>query len=148
MHNLLMKAPGEKLVFRGGKWGSVVPLAIFLLFTLALVVMGAPKEEGMIIGAMVGLSLGMLFVTNVAAYSERIFGLMANQMTANMLSAVSAKPELLRPAQCERPESSAGAAQARWSVRGGRSLIPHHFHRYLNMFFSTRVENDTDGWNV
>ncbi len=79
MHNLLMKAPGEKLVFRGGKWGSVVPLAIFLLFTLALVVMGAPKEEGMIIGAMVGLSLGMLFVTNVAAYSERIFGLMANR---------------------------------------------------------------------
>ena len=33
----------------------------------------------MIIGAMIGLSLGMLFVTNVAAYSERIFSLMANR---------------------------------------------------------------------
>jgi Na+/H+ antiporter NhaC len=33
----------------------------------------------MIIGAMIGLSLGMLFVTDVAKYSERIFSLMANR---------------------------------------------------------------------
>ena len=59
-----------------GKCGS---LAVFLVFTLALVIVGAPKEEGMIIGAMIGLSLGMLFVTNVAVYSERIFSLMANR---------------------------------------------------------------------
>ena len=74
-----MPSSGKRLVFRGGKWGSVVPLAVFLLFTLSLVIAGAPKEEGMIIGAMIGLSLGMLFVTNVAAYSERIFTLMANR---------------------------------------------------------------------
>jgi len=74
-----MTATEERLVFRGGKWGSVIPLAVFLVFTLALVIVGAPKEEGMIIGAMIGLSLGMLFVTNVALYSERIFSLMANR---------------------------------------------------------------------
>ena len=74
-----MTSSGDRLVFRGGKWGSVVPLAVFLLFTLSLVIANAPKEEGMIIGAMIGLSLGMLFVTNVAAYSERIFTLMANR---------------------------------------------------------------------
>ena len=79
MHNQAMTTSGERLVFRGGKWGSVIPLAVFLFFTLALVIAGAPKEEGMIIGAMIGLSLGMLFVTNVAAYSERIFSLMANR---------------------------------------------------------------------
>ena len=79
VHNRAMSSSEEQLIFRGGKWGSVVPLAVFLLFTLSLVIAGAPKEEGMIIGAMIGLSLGMLFVTNVAAYSERIFTLMANR---------------------------------------------------------------------
>ena len=38
---------------------------------------------------------------------DRFFGLMANQMTANMLSAVSAKPELLQPARCAKPEGGA-----------------------------------------
>ncbi len=74
-----MASTDRRLEFRGGKWGSAVPLGVFLAFTLGLVIIGAPKEEGMIIGAMIGLSLGMLFVTDVAAYSERIFGLMANR---------------------------------------------------------------------
>ncbi|SVD45421.1 uncharacterized protein METZ01_LOCUS398275, partial [marine metagenome] len=56
MRNQAMTTSGKRLVFRGGKWGSVVPLAVFLVFTLALVIAGAPKEEGMIIGAMIGLS--------------------------------------------------------------------------------------------
>ena len=41
---------------------------------------------------------------------DRFFGLMANQMTANMLSAVSAKPELLQPGECQKPESDPGGA--------------------------------------
>ena len=81
------------MVFRGGKWGSAVPLTVFLAFTMGLVVAGAPKEEGMIIGAMIGLSAGMLFVTDLAAYSERIFTLMANRTaTGNSTASSSTQP--------------------------------------------------------
>ena len=43
VHNWAMPSSGERLVFRGGKWGSAVPLALFLLFTLSLVIAGAPS---------------------------------------------------------------------------------------------------------
>jgi Na+/H+ antiporter NhaC len=69
----------QKVVFRGGIWASAIPLAVFLAVTIGLVIAGAPKEEGMILGAMLGLSIGMLFVTNMAHYSERVFTLMANR---------------------------------------------------------------------
>ncbi len=59
---------------------SVVPLAVFLGWTMYLVVRGAIVEEGMIIAAMAGIALGMLFARDPAAYSERIFSLMANRI--------------------------------------------------------------------
>lgn len=52
----------------------------FLSVTIWLVINGAPREEGMIIGAMLGISLGMLFVRDVAHYGERVFTLMANRV--------------------------------------------------------------------
>lgn len=67
--------------FRGPVWTCAVPLVIFLAITITLVVRGAPQVEGMILAAMVGISAGMLFSTNVAAYSERIFSLMANRVS-------------------------------------------------------------------
>jgi Na+/H+ antiporter NhaC len=68
-----------RLEFRGGPLMSVIPLAVFLGWTVYLVVRGAVVEEGMIIAAMAGIALGMLFVRDPAAYSERIFSLMANR---------------------------------------------------------------------
>lgn len=65
--------------FRGGPVVSLVPLAVFILATGGLVIAGAPAVNGMIVAAMVGISLGMIFSRNVAAYSERIFTLMANR---------------------------------------------------------------------
>ena len=72
----------NKIEFRGGVWSCTVPLLTFLACTTGLVIAGAPKEEGMILAAMLGLSLGMLFVKNFADYSERIFTLMANRTAA------------------------------------------------------------------
>jgi Na+/H+ antiporter NhaC len=70
----------ERLEFRGGALMSVVPIAVFLIWTVYLVIRGAVVEQGMIIAAMTGIALGMLFVRDPAAYSERVFSLMANRI--------------------------------------------------------------------
>lgn len=72
-------SPAEPLAFRGGPASSALPLAVFILATAWLVVRGAPAVEGMILATMVGLSLGLLVARNPAAYSERVFSLMANR---------------------------------------------------------------------
>lgn len=59
-----------------------MPLATFVAVTVYLVVVGAPAVEGMIIAAMLGISLGMPFATNIAHYGERVFTLMANRIAA------------------------------------------------------------------
>lgn len=77
----LQESPNvSRIEFRGGPIISTLPLLVFVLITLGLVVGGAPRTEGMIIAAMVGISLGMLFARGVAAYNELIFGLMANRI--------------------------------------------------------------------
>jgi Na+/H+ antiporter NhaC len=65
--------------FRGGPWVSFVPLAVFILGTAALVISGAPDVQGMIIAAMVGISIGIFLSKDVPGYSERVFSLMANR---------------------------------------------------------------------
>lgn len=73
--------PTSKLItFRGGPYMSVLPLAIFIFVTVLLVIQGAPAVEGMIMAAMLGISVGMIFARNVADYSERVFTLMANRI--------------------------------------------------------------------
>jgi len=69
----------KRIEFRGGPILSVLPLAIFILCTFLLVIFGAPAVEGMILAAMLGVSIGMLFARDFAGYSERIFSLMANR---------------------------------------------------------------------
>jgi len=120
MHNQAMTTSGEQLVFRGGMWGSVIPLVVFLLFRLTLVIAGAPKEEGMIIGAMIRLSLGMLFVTNVAAYSECIFSLMANR-TATVAVVGVADGDTITAREvlgASRPKDSEDAIRAAMTMLG------------------------------
>jgi Na+/H+ antiporter NhaC len=72
--------PAGRIRFRGGPWASVVPLATFVVGTGILVLLGAPAVEGMILLAMLGISLGMALARDVARYSERIFSLMANRV--------------------------------------------------------------------
>jgi len=70
----------ERVGFRGGPWASVIPLATFVVGTAILVVLGAPAVEGMILLAMLGISLGMGLARSVSKYSERVFSLMANRV--------------------------------------------------------------------
>lgn len=72
----------DRLHFRGGMWGSVIPLATFVLGTGVLVVSGAPAVEGMILLAMLGISLGMGLARSAGRYAERVFSLMANRVAA------------------------------------------------------------------
>lgn len=72
----------DRLHFRGGTWGSVIPLATFVLGTGVLVVSGAPAVEGMILLAMLGISLGMGLARSAGRYAERVFSLMANRVAA------------------------------------------------------------------
>ncbi|MFQ5636573.1 MAG: Na+/H+ antiporter NhaC family protein [bacterium] len=74
-----MSPAPDLIVFRGGPTVSVLPLAVFIITTIALVFFGAPAVEGMIMAAMLGISVGMLFAKDMAGYSERIFSLMANR---------------------------------------------------------------------
>jgi len=74
------EAGRPRLAFRGGPWASVLPLATFVVGTGILVVLGAAAVEGMIILAMLGLSLGMGLARDVAGYAERVFSLMANRV--------------------------------------------------------------------
>ncbi len=69
-----------KLTFHGGPAMSVLPVAIFLCCTVFLVIKGAPKEEGMILAAIFGISVGLLFARDKAVYSETVFSLMANRI--------------------------------------------------------------------
>jgi len=69
----------EHLEFRGGAWVSIVPLAVFVLATAALVVAGAPAVEGMVLAAMCGISLGLLLARRPGDYTERVFALMADR---------------------------------------------------------------------
>jgi Na+/H+ antiporter NhaC len=73
-------AAGERVAFRGGPWASVLPLAVFVIGTVVLVISGAAVVEGMIVLAMLGISLGMALARDVARYSERVFSLMANRI--------------------------------------------------------------------
>ncbi|MCI0693622.1 Na+/H+ antiporter NhaC family protein [candidate division KSB1 bacterium] len=70
----------RKLEFHGGPAVSVLPIAVFLLSTIVLVLKGAPAVEGMILAAMLGISIGMIFAKDVAQYSEEVFSLMANRI--------------------------------------------------------------------
>ena len=75
-----MNQNSEQILFRGGSSLSVLPLVTFIVVTILLVMNGAPAVEGMIIAAMLGISIGMIFARNFAEYSERVFSLMANRI--------------------------------------------------------------------
>lgn len=69
----------EHIVFRGGPWMSLAPLAVFILGTAGLVIAGAPVVEGMILVAMGGISLGLILTRKPAVYTDRVFALMADR---------------------------------------------------------------------
>jgi len=70
----------KRISFRGGAVICALPLVVFIAITIVLLVNDMIAVEGMIIAAMLGISLGMLPARSMAQYSERVFSLMANRI--------------------------------------------------------------------
>ncbi len=72
----------KPLTFRGGPLTSALPLVTFLVGSAILVaegVQGDAMVKGMIMAAILGISLGLVFARNLGAYTECVFTLMANR---------------------------------------------------------------------
>lgn len=67
------------LTFYGGRFGAAVPLLFFVVWAVAISVIGAPDERGLILGMVGGLTLGMLMCRSKwADYANAVFAGMAN----------------------------------------------------------------------
>ena len=67
------------LTFYLGRFGAAVPLLVFVVWAISISVAGAPSEHGLILGMIVGLTLGMFLCTSSwAEYANSIFTGMAN----------------------------------------------------------------------
>jgi len=74
-----MTAP--TLRFRGGKAASAVPLVFFVVWAITICVAGAPDENGLILGAVLGITVGMFLCKDRWwNYAEEIMAGMANKI--------------------------------------------------------------------
>jgi Na+/H+ antiporter NhaC len=68
----------ERLNFWVGSFGSAIPMIVFIVWAIAICLsmaeQGAPDESGLILGAVVGLVVGMFFCkSSWADYSQAVF---------------------------------------------------------------------------
>lgn len=69
------------LRFRGGKALAALPLGFFIVWAIVICVSGAPSENGLILGVVVGLTLGMFLCRDSwSAYAEQVMDGMANRI--------------------------------------------------------------------
>ena len=62
---------------------SALPLVFFIVWAITICVMGAPDENGLILGAVIGLTLGMFLCKDAwSEYAENVFFGMANHIAA------------------------------------------------------------------
>lgn len=72
-----------RLKFRGGRAASAVPLVFFIVWAVSICVAGAPDENGLILGVVVGLVLGMLLCRDRWwDYAEEMMTGMASRIAA------------------------------------------------------------------
>ncbi|MFQ5878417.1 MAG: Na+/H+ antiporter NhaC family protein [Acidobacteriota bacterium] len=70
-----------RLHFRGGRLGASVPLVFFVVWAVAICVAGAPDENGLILGAVIGIALGMFLCRDPwSEYAGQVFAGMANRI--------------------------------------------------------------------
>jgi len=73
----------QRLSFHLGKVASAVPLLFFIVWAITICVAGAPSENGLILGAVIGLTIGMFLCKDRwSAYAEEVFAGMANKIAA------------------------------------------------------------------
>jgi Na+/H+ antiporter NhaC len=71
------------LGFRFGKGASAIPLIFFIVWAITICVAGAPSENGLILGAVIGLTVGMFLCKDAwSSYAEQVFVGMANRIAA------------------------------------------------------------------
>lgn len=69
----------QTLKFYGGRLGAAIPLLFFVVWAIAISVAGAPSEHGLILGMVMGLTVGMLLCrSRWAEYANAIFAGMAS----------------------------------------------------------------------
>lgn len=69
------------LQFRGGRAMSALPLLYFVAWAISICVAGAPDEKGLILGAVIGLTVGMFLCKNRWwDYAEEVMAGMANKV--------------------------------------------------------------------
>ncbi len=69
----------QTLSFYGGRLGAAVPLIFFVIWAISISIIGAPSENGLILGMVGGLTLGMLLCrSRWSDYANTIFQGMAN----------------------------------------------------------------------
>jgi len=69
----------QTLKFYGGRLGAAIPLLFFVVWAIAISVAGAPSEHGLILGMVIGLTVGMLLCrSRWAEYANAIFAGMAS----------------------------------------------------------------------
>jgi Na+/H+ antiporter NhaC len=74
-----MNAP--TLRFRGGRAASALPLLFFVVWAISICVAGAPDENGLILGAVLGITIGMFLCKDRWwNYAEEVMVGMANKI--------------------------------------------------------------------
>lgn len=69
------------LRFRGGRAASAVPLLFFVVWAIAICVAGAPDENGLVLGAVLGITVGMFLCKDRWwDYAEEVMVGMANKI--------------------------------------------------------------------
>jgi Na+/H+ antiporter NhaC len=69
------------LRFRGGKAPSAVPLLFFVIWAIVICVAGAPDENGLVLGATLGITVGMFLCRDRWwDYAEEVMAGMANKI--------------------------------------------------------------------
>lgn len=69
------------LSFHGGKVASSLPLVFFVVWAIGISVADTPSENGLILGAVIGITLGMFLCRNKwGDYAEEVFAGMANKV--------------------------------------------------------------------
>ncbi len=71
------------LSFRGGKFSAAIPLLFFITWAIYICVGGTPDEKGLILGAVIGIVLGMFLCKDKwESYAKEVMNGMANPIAA------------------------------------------------------------------
>jgi Na+/H+ antiporter NhaC len=79
----MSQASPASLRFHGGKIASALPLVFFIVWAIVICVGGTPDEKGLILGAVIGLTLGMFLCRDAwGHYAQEVMQGMANPIAA------------------------------------------------------------------